>query len=123
MSGAIKNFFVQLKSKEFRSYLMSTHFWGPVMNWSIPIATISDTRKDPSFISGKMTLALTLYSLMFMRFAWRVNPRNLLLLSCHFANECAQLVQGARFINYHYIKGPAGYHSEQDMKSKTKARK
>ncbi|CAB3251310.1 unnamed protein product [Arctia plantaginis] len=51
-----KKFFKQLKSKEFRDYLMSTHFWGPVANWGIPIAAIADTKKDPSFISGKMTL-------------------------------------------------------------------
>ncbi|GBP14575.1 Mitochondrial pyruvate carrier 1 [Eumeta japonica] len=95
----------QLKSKEFRDYLMSTHFWGPVANWGIPLAALADTQKHPSFISGKMTLALCGYSLMFMRFAWRVQPRNLLLFACHFTNECAQLTQGARFINYHYIQG------------------
>ncbi|KAJ0177990.1 hypothetical protein K1T71_006863 [Dendrolimus kikuchii] len=83
-----------------------THFWGPVANWGIPLAAIADTRKDPSFISGKMTLTLSLYSLMFMRFAWKVQPRNMLLFACHFTNECAQLAQGARFINYHYIQGP-----------------
>ncbi|XP_063374517.1 mitochondrial pyruvate carrier 1 [Cydia amplana] len=94
-----------LKSKEFRDYLMSTHFWGPVANWGIPLAAIADTQKDPSFISGKMTFALSLYSLMFMRFAWRVQPRNMLLFACHFTNECAQLTQGARFINYQYLGG------------------
>ncbi|RZC42329.1 mitochondrial pyruvate carrier 1 [Asbolus verrucosus] len=45
----------QLKSKEFRDYLMSTHFWGPVANWGIPIAAIADISKDPKYISGKMT--------------------------------------------------------------------
>lgn len=34
----------------------STHFWGPVFNWMIPIAAISDTQKHPRIISGKMTL-------------------------------------------------------------------
>lgn len=95
----------QLKSKEFREYLMSTHFWGPIANWGIPIAAISDTRKSPQFISGKMTCALSLYSLMFMRFAIRVQPRNMLLFACHFTNECAQLVQLGRFTNYHYLGG------------------
>lgn len=33
----------------------STHFWGPVLNWTIPLATISDTRKHPKIISGRMT--------------------------------------------------------------------
>ncbi|XP_022826005.1 mitochondrial pyruvate carrier 1 [Spodoptera litura] len=97
----------QLKSKEFRQYLMSTHFWGPVANWGIPLAAIADTQKDPAIISGKMTLALSIYSLMFMRFAWRVQPRNLLLFACHLTNEAAQLTQLARFVNHHYIsKGP-----------------
>ncbi|KAJ9576869.1 hypothetical protein L9F63_006568 [Diploptera punctata] len=95
----------QLKSKEFREYLMSTHFWGPVANWGIPIAAIADTQKSPKFISGKMTFALCLYSLMFMRFAIRVQPRNMLLFACHFTNECAQVVQFSRFVNYNYLGG------------------
>ncbi|XP_046738044.1 mitochondrial pyruvate carrier 1 [Diprion similis] len=90
------------KSKETRDYFMSTHFWGPIANWLIPIAAIADIQRDPKFISGKMTLALCLYSAMFMRFAIKVQPRNLLLFACHFVNEGAQLTQGARFINYHY---------------------
>jgi len=43
-------------AKEWRNYFMSTHFWGPVANWGIPIAAIADTQKSPKFISGKMTL-------------------------------------------------------------------
>uniref|UniRef100_A0A2A4IS31 Mitochondrial pyruvate carrier n=1 Tax=Heliothis virescens TaxID=7102 RepID=A0A2A4IS31_HELVI len=104
MSAMIGNLLKQLKSKEFRQYLMSTHFWGPVANWGIPLAALADIQKDPSFISGKMTLALSLYSLMFMRFAWKVQPRNMLLFACHVTNEAAQLTQGARFINYHYLQ-------------------
>ncbi|XP_026469185.1 mitochondrial pyruvate carrier 1-like [Ctenocephalides felis] len=93
----------QLKSKEFRQYLMSTHFWGPAVNWGIPIAAITDSFKDPKYISGKMTVALTLYSCIFMRFAWKVQPRNLLLLACHITNATAQVVQGSRFVKYHYL--------------------
>ncbi|XP_041989283.1 mitochondrial pyruvate carrier 1 isoform X2 [Aricia agestis] len=104
MSALARKLVDQLKSKEFREYLMSTHFWGPVANWGIPLAAIADTRKDPCFISGKMTFALTLYSMMFMRFAWRVQPRNLLLFACHFTNTGAQLTQGARFVNYNYLQ-------------------
>ncbi|XP_011703960.1 PREDICTED: mitochondrial pyruvate carrier 1-like [Wasmannia auropunctata] len=91
-----------LLSKETKDYFLSTHFWGPVFNWMIPIAAISDTRKHPKIISGKMTLALTLYSMVFMRFAWKVQPRNLLLLACHITNVGAQLTQGYRFLDYHY---------------------
>lgn len=98
----------QLKSKEFRQYLMSTHFWGPIANWGIPLAALADTQKHPMYISGKMTFALTLYSAMFMRFAWMVKPQNMLLFACHLTNECAQIVQFSRFINYNYIS-PESY--------------
>uniref|UniRef100_A0A0N7ZB97 Mitochondrial pyruvate carrier n=1 Tax=Scylla olivacea TaxID=85551 RepID=A0A0N7ZB97_SCYOL len=89
----IKKGLDQLKSPEFRNYLMSTHFWGPVANWGIPLAAIADTRKPPEYISGKMTFALCLYSAIFMRFAIKVQPRNLLLFACHITNETAQIVQ------------------------------
>ena len=91
------------KSKEFRYWICSTHFWGPVANWGLPLAALGDLQKNPEIISGKMTLALSVYSLLFMRFAWKVVPRNLLLMSCHITNELAQLTQGARFINYHFV--------------------
>uniref|UniRef100_A0A1L8DZW1 Mitochondrial pyruvate carrier n=1 Tax=Nyssomyia neivai TaxID=330878 RepID=A0A1L8DZW1_9DIPT len=100
-----RKLFDNLKSKEFREYLMSTHFWGPIANWGIPLAALADIRKDPKIISGKMTTALCLYSAIFMRFAWMVQPRNLLLFACHITNFSAQSVQGGRFINYNYLGG------------------
>ncbi len=39
----------------YHYFLSSTHFWGPVANWGIPLAAIADTNKDVSLISGKMT--------------------------------------------------------------------
>ncbi|KAI7870733.1 mitochondrial pyruvate carrier [Spinellus fusiger] len=102
VSGSLANRLVQkVSSKEFRGYLMSTHFWGPVANWGIPIAAISDWKKDPDLISGNMTAALCIYSGLFMRFALAVRPVNYLLFACHATNEVAQLVQGYRFIDYH----------------------
>ncbi|KAM4695086.1 mitochondrial pyruvate carrier 1 [Discoglossus pictus] len=89
-----------VRSKDFRDYLMSTHFWGPVANWGLPIAAINDMKKSPEIISGRMTFALTCYSLLFMRFAYKVQPRNWLLFACHFTNEGAQLIQGSRLIKY-----------------------
>ncbi|WFD36503.1 pyruvate transporter mpc1 [Malassezia cuniculi] len=83
----------------------STHFWGPVANWGLPIAALSDLRKDETMISATMTPTLCLYSLVFMRFAWRVQPRNLLLFACHFVNASAQGVQCARLANYHFRHG------------------
>ncbi|XP_059621338.1 mitochondrial pyruvate carrier 1 [Phlebotomus argentipes] len=100
-----RKLFDNLRSKEFREYLMSTHFWGPVANWGIPLAALADIRKDPIIISGKMTTALCLYSTIFMRFAWMVQPRNMLLFACHMTNFTAQSVQGGRFIHYHYMGG------------------
>ncbi|XP_065371434.1 mitochondrial pyruvate carrier 1 [Calliphora vicina] len=102
-AGMVGKLFENLKSKEFREYLMSTHFWGPIANWGIPIAALADINKDPKIISGRMTLALTLYSLVFMRFAWKVQPRNMLLFACHLTNSTTQSIQGIRFINYNYL--------------------
>lgn len=106
-----------LKSKEFREYLMSTHFWGPVANWGIPIAALADIKKDPKIISGTMTTALCLYSLVFMRFAWKVQPRNMLLFGCHITNFTAQSIQGARCLEYNYL---GGNKHEQAEEKKTK---
>ncbi|KAK9766228.1 pyruvate transporter mpc1 [Basidiobolus ranarum] len=83
--------------------LFSTHFWGPIANWGIPLAALADINKDPELISGKMTTALCLYSALFMRFALVVKPINYLLFSCHLTNEAAQLTQAYRFINHHYL--------------------
>ncbi|KAL8575638.1 pyruvate transporter mpc1 [Nucella lapillus] len=84
----------------------SKHFWGPVANWGLPLAALGDLKRDPEIISGNMTAALAVYSLLFMRFSWKVQPRNLLLLACHMTNEAAQLSQGARFINYQSVYYP-----------------
>ncbi|MBN3324831.1 MPC1 protein, partial [Atractosteus spatula] len=44
--------------------------------------------------------ALCCYSLLFMRFAYKVQPRNWLLFACHITNETAQLIQAGRLIKY-----------------------
>lgn len=54
------------------------------------------------FFLSEQFSALTLYSMVFMRFAWKVQPRNLLLLACHVTNAGAQLTQGYRYLDYHY---------------------
>uniref|UniRef100_U5EEU3 Mitochondrial pyruvate carrier n=1 Tax=Corethrella appendiculata TaxID=1370023 RepID=U5EEU3_9DIPT len=113
MASFGKKLFENLKSAEFRNYLMSTHFWGPVANWGIPLAAIGDIKKDPKIISGTMTTALCLYSCVFMRFAWQVQPRNMLLLACHITNFTVQSIQGSRFINYHYLGGKKALEQKQ----------
>ena len=72
----------------------TTHFWGPVANWGVALAGVYDmTQKDASYISAPMTGTLAMYSLVFMRFAWRVTPRNYILFACHIFNEGVQLTQ------------------------------
>lgn len=41
-----------------------------------------------------------------MRFAWKVQPQNMLLFACHFTNEGLQIAQLTRFVNYNYLSGP-----------------
>lgn len=96
-----------LKSKAFRDYITSTHFWGPMFNWGLPLAAINDMKASPEIISGRMTTALIFYSMAFMRFAYRVQPRNLLLMACHGTNVMAQSVQATRFLIYYYGGGAA----------------
>jgi mitochondrial pyruvate carrier 1 len=93
ISRTVVNYFKRYSRKEWRDYFFSTHFIGPVANWGLPIAALADLKKDPEKISGYMTTALFVYSSVFMRFAWKVNPRNLLLFACHFANTNAQAAQ------------------------------
>jgi len=94
------------KSPAARQYFFSTHFWGPVANWGLPIAALSDiVNKDEEVISGVMSPTLGFYSLIFMRFAWRVQPRNYLLFACHATNATAQTIQEIRWFNYWHMGG------------------
>ncbi|WFD44894.1 Pyrimidine nucleotide transporter, mitochondrial [Malassezia psittaci] len=87
-----------LRSPAAREYFMSTHFWGPAANWSLPIAALADLKKDPALISPTMTPTLFVYSCVFMRFAMRVKPRNPLLFACHLTNAVAQGTQIVRMV-------------------------
>ncbi|VDK70101.1 unnamed protein product, partial [Anisakis simplex] len=73
---AVTAYFMRSTRKEWLDYFMSTHFWGPLANWGLPLAAIADIKKDPEQISGSMTPAMILYSSVCMRFAWHVIPRN-----------------------------------------------
>ena len=44
------------------NHAIGTNFWGPVANWGLPIAAISDIRKDPEMISGVMSPTMAGYS-------------------------------------------------------------
>uniref|UniRef100_A0A0N5AXG9 Mitochondrial pyruvate carrier n=1 Tax=Syphacia muris TaxID=451379 RepID=A0A0N5AXG9_9BILA len=103
LSRSLLTYFTRYSRKEWMNYFCSTHFWGPVANWGLPIAALADLQKNPDRISGPMTSALCLYSAVFMRFAWHVQPRNLLLFVCHLTNITAQSIQLSRFVNHNYL--------------------
>ncbi|CDK25423.1 unnamed protein product [Kuraishia capsulata CBS 1993] len=97
-------FFQNMISKDTLKMVFTTHFWGPVSNFGIPIAAVMDLQnKPPDVISGPMTVSLVLYSAVFMRYAMAVTPANYLLFGCHFVNEFAQLGQLYRFVDYTYL--------------------
>jgi len=105
MAASIKAINAKIRSNKVLDYFCSTHFWGPASNFGIPIAAVMDTQKDPEIISGRFTLALSLYSATFMRYSMAVTPKNYLLFACHFVNFGAQATQGARFYSYWYQGG------------------
>ena len=45
---------------------------------------------------------MCVYSCLFMRFAWEIQPRNYILLSCHAANETVQSYNMYRWANHTY---------------------
>ncbi|EPE29237.1 hypothetical protein GLAREA_00397 [Glarea lozoyensis ATCC 20868] len=105
MASFVSALNAKIRSNPMANYICSTHFWGPVSNFGIPIAAVMDTQKSPDLISGKMTGALTIYSATFMRYALAVSPKNYLLFACHFVNEGAQLTQGYRWMQYNQWGG------------------
>ncbi|KAK4160721.1 hypothetical protein QBC43DRAFT_325131 [Cladorrhinum sp. PSN259] len=105
MAALVKALNAKIRSNPVTDYICSTHFWGPVSNYSIPIAAVYDTQKSPDLISGKMTAALTVYAFTFMKFSISITPKNYLLLACHTINAGAQTTQGYRWLNWHYWGG------------------
>ncbi|KAM0253587.1 hypothetical protein ACHAQJ_007215 [Trichoderma viride] len=101
MAALVKAVNAKIRSNPMVSYVCSTHFWGPVSNFGIPIAAVLDTQKSPDLISGQMTAALTVYSATFMRYALAVSPKNYLLFGCHVVNSAAQITQGYRYLSWH----------------------
>ncbi|KAK7955192.1 hypothetical protein PG988_015886 [Apiospora saccharicola] len=107
-SALVKALNQKIRSNKVLDYFCSTHFWGPISNFGIPIAAILDTQKSPDLISGPMTGALTVYAFTFMRYSLAVTPKNYLLFACHFLNAGAQLTQGYRWTQYYYGEGNTG---------------
>mmetsp|Transcript_119480 Transcript_119480/g.363520 ORF Transcript_119480/g.363520 Transcript_119480/m.363520 type:complete len:239 (-) Transcript_119480:99-815(-) len=77
---------------------MSTHFWGPMANWALAGSGAYDAvLKGPEIINERMCATQVVYSGLFVRFAWAVQPRNYILASCHCCNMAAQANQLRRW--------------------------
>lgn len=59
--------------------------------------------------------------MIFMRFAWQVQPRNYLLFACHATNAAAQSLQEVRWFNYWKLGGREKKHPELVALEDTKA--
>ncbi|CCX09652.1 mitochondrial pyruvate carrier [Pyronema domesticum] len=124
MAAVFKALNAKIRSNKYTDYFCSTHFWGPASNFGIPVAAVLDiSRKEPDVISGKMTAALVVYSAVFMRYSLAVQPANYLLFGCHFVNECAQLAQGYRYVQYWHNGGREAKLAEQALNSGVEAAK
>lgn len=117
MAAVFKAVNAKIRANPTLNYVCSTHFWGPVSNFGIPVAAVLDTQKSPDLISGEMTGALCIYSATFMRYSLAVSPRNWLLFGCHFINEGAQLTQMYRYLNYHKWGGKEKAALEQGVEA------
>ena len=74
---------------------------GAAANWLIPTAAINNLRNKPaSEIDVRMTSILSLYSLVFVRWAIAISPPNYLLCACHLTNSSAQLVTLGKYYFY-----------------------
>lgn len=100
---------VEAKAEETTGWWHSPQFWGglgALAGWGMSGAAIYDaSQSGPEVISMKMTPVLIVYSTLFARWAWIVQPRNLLLCSCHVANVAAQLNQLRRALEYKLANG------------------
>ncbi|CCD42337.1 hypothetical protein BofuT4_uP014650.1 [Botrytis cinerea T4] len=47
MAALVKAINAKIRSNPAVSYVCSTHFWGPVSNFGIPVAAVMDTQKSP----------------------------------------------------------------------------
>ncbi|KJH46799.1 hypothetical protein DICVIV_07125 [Dictyocaulus viviparus] len=42
--SAVSAYFLRYSRKEWMDYFLSTHFWGPVANWGLPLAALADLK-------------------------------------------------------------------------------
>ena len=87
----------------------SAQFWGGLgaaAGWGMTGSAIYDANlKGPEIISLNMTSVMLVYSSLFARWAWVVQPRNLALCACHVSNVVAQSNQMRRAIQHKLSQG------------------
>ena len=92
-----------------KSWWHSAPFWGGLgaaAGWGMTGSAIWDaSNKGPEIISLNMTSVMLVYSSLFARWAWIVQPRNLALCACHVSNVLAQSNQMRRAIEYKLAMG------------------
>ncbi|PHT58508.1 Mitochondrial pyruvate carrier 1 [Capsicum baccatum] len=95
---------IELQNHEFLQGIpvcpKTTPFRSPMTNWEFVISGVLDSQDPPDAISGNMTTVLCAYSILCMKFAWIVHPRNHLLLAYHASNESVQLYQLSRWLKH-----------------------
>ena len=73
----------------------------------VPPAFVDCRLKGPEIISLNMTGVMIVYSSLFAKWAWVVNPRNMALCACHVSNVFAQGNQLRRAVEHKLSLGQA----------------
>ncbi|VWU51236.1 mitochondrial pyruvate carrier protein 2, putative [Hepatocystis sp. ex Piliocolobus tephrosceles] len=82
--------------------LLSIHFWAPTFKWSISIANIVDINRSPDLLSFPQQLAIFLTGVLFARFAYKIKPRNMNLLTINLFMSMTAMYQIGRIAIYKY---------------------
>ena len=87
----------------------SAEFWGAagaIAGWGMTGAAIWDaSMAGPELVDLKLTAVMIVYSSLFCRWAFVVQPQNLLLASCHGSNVIAQFNQMRRAVQHKLSEG------------------
>ena len=80
----------------------TTHFWGPTLNSLFVCQGLYDWNRPAEKISRNMQFILSMYSMLFMRFALRVTPVNYFLFCVHLTNFSLQSKLLIKRLNYEW---------------------
>jgi len=121
--AARRVFSAEVPKEAPKGWWHSAQFWGglgAVAGWGMTGSAIYDASlKGPEIISLNMTGVMIVYSSLFAKWAWVVNPRNMALCACHVSNVFAQGNQLRRAVEHKLSLGQAK--EMQDMGYKAAA--